>query len=181
MQITQKKSRKKIIIPIVLLLAALIVGGVFWYQSTRPIGQNSNNQSKTDSDTSTPDPSKLDNSNDEQESTDQQKQDTVKNDQQEPTSSNDLTVTLTASGRNGDVYQLRYLIQQTLSDGICDLTLTQGATTVRKTASIQSLSSSSTCQGFDISTNELGSGTWQASLKVTSGSKSGTTSSEISL
>ena len=180
MQITQKKSRKKIIIPIVLIAAALIAGGIFWYQSARQSAPDSS-QSKTDTEGSSPDASKLDKDQSQQQSAEQQKQDIVKDDQNKPTEPGDLTVTLTAKGRNGDIYQLRYLIQQTVSEGMCELTLTKGSSTITKTAPVQAQSSSSTCQGFDIKMSELGSGTWQTNLKVTSGSQSGTSSNEISI
>lgn len=112
-----------------------------------------------------------------------QKQSTIENSAKDdanttptPTTSN-LTVTLTANNTNNGVQQLRYLISQQLSSGTCTLTLTNGSQTITKTAPVQALASSSTCQGFDITTSGMASGKWTAALTVTNGSQSGSTSS----
>lgn len=72
-------------------------------------------------------------------------------------------------------------IDQYLSTGTCELTLTQGSKTVSRTASIIANPSSSTCDGFNIPLNEFNSGTWNINIKLTSGDKNGIIAGEVDL
>ena len=94
-------------------------------------------------------------------------------------STSSVDVQTTASSQNGTTYQLRYLISAVTNDTTCTLTLSNGQTTVTKTAKTQALAQSSTCQGFDIPTSELSPGTWQTTMTVSGGGITGTTASTI--
>lgn len=93
-----------------------------------------------------------------------------------------LAVTITALNQNGNTVQIRSLIQAVLNEGTCTVTLTKNdGVTVTKTSSIQHLSSSSTCEGFDIPTSELSSGTWSVALTVNSNDISGGATGKITV
>lgn len=91
-----------------------------------------------------------------------------------------LSVTITAAGQNYTTVSVRALISGTVSQsGSCTLVVTNGAKSVTKTAATQALANSSTCQGFDIQTSELGAGTWKIQLSATIGSQSGSANKSI--
>lgn len=181
MKIAQRKSRKKPLL-IALALIFLLAGGA-WAYYTFSNHNKTSNESLTDSTIKQP---ALQTPKNEQQTANDKKQQAVKDDESSNTTSNQsdnstLTVSQTASTRDENIYRLRYLIEQNLASGTCTLTLTQNNKVITKTASIQSLSSSSTCQGFDIDVNELSSGAWQANLSVQSGDKTGKTSSTLNI
>lgn len=82
----------------------------------------------------------------------------------QPSGKGKVDITITAANQNGATLQLRSNILAITSTGTCTLTLTKAGQVVTKTTGVQALSSSSTCQGFDIPTSELSPGTWTASL-----------------
>ena len=88
--------------------------------------------------------------------------------------SSSLTGTITYSSVSGSSLVIRTAIDQTLSSGTCQLTLTNGNRVVTKTSSIAPNPSSSTCEGFDIAVSELSSGKWDISIEISSGDKTGT-------
>ncbi len=76
---------------------------------------------------------------------------------------------------------IRVTIDQALNSGTCELTLSRGNASITKTSNIVANPSSSTCNGFDVSTSELNSGTWTILIHITSGSKTGTISGETTI
>lgn len=126
----------------------------------------------------------------EQQAGQDQKQKTVENDSSSKDgtdssasldSSMPIPVTLTANARNGDIYQLRYLVEENLGSGTCTLTLTKSGQTITKTAAIQPSASSSTCQGFNVPMNELSTGQWQSRLHIQAGDRSGETAATLTI
>lgn len=182
MQIKQKKSSKKIIILTILLAVIIFAGICFVYIYTKN-NKDSNGVPNNSEQDLKKTASELDKNPNQQNAANDQKQNTVNDNIDKPTNSvsENISVTLSASNKNGDVYQIRYLIQQAINEGTCTLVLTKDSDTVTKTASVQFLSSYSTCQGFNIPTSELGSGKWQAILTVKSGNSTGSTVHEINL
>ena len=103
------------------------------------------------------------------------------NSSQSPSTS-DLEVAITSTNQNNGMLQIRSLITPILGSGTCHLELSKlGSPSLRSDASVQNLSSSSTCQGFDIAIASLSPGVWRVVLSVESGNRSGTTSSEVSI
>lgn len=90
-------------------------------------------------------------------------------------------VTITSSGQNGNTAQIRSLISAVVNTGTCTLTMTKQAQTVIKTSPIQSLPSSTTCQGFDIPISELSPGTWKVELVFENDTLKGVASSNINI
>ena len=91
-----------------------------------------------------------------------------------------LTGTITSANKNGTKLQIRVSINQYLTSGTCALTLS-GPQTVTASANLISVASTSTCEGFDLDAANLPSGTYQITIKLTSGSQSGTISGEVTL
>lgn len=82
------------------------------------------------------------------------------------------TVSITAANVNSTVLQVRGLIGSLVTDGSCILEVSGGPETKEFTASVQPGPSSSTCQGFDIATSDLGSGNRTLTLKYVRGDTS---------
>lgn len=85
-----------------------------------------------------------------------------------------VQVTITSANQNGSTLQIRSLIGAVGNTGTCTLTLTStGQSAVTKTATIQALASTSTCQGFDIPTSDLSIGTWNILIEFSSDTLTG--------
>ena len=77
----------------------------------------------------------------------------------DPNEAEELTGAVTYAGVSGDVLMIRTNIDQYLSDGKCELTLTRGGATIYNSiANIISSVATSTCDGFDVPVAELGGG-----------------------
>lgn len=75
-------------------------------------------------------------------------------------------VTVSASNKSEQTYQLRVLINTLITDGTCELMLEKDSATITKNSKTQSLANNSTCQGFDIPLNELTPGEWKYTITV---------------
>lgn len=90
-------------------------------------------------------------------------------------------VTITASGQNGNIVQIRTLISAITNTGTCTLTLTKQGQTITKTSAVQSMPSSATCQGFDVPVNELNPGIWQIAITFNNDTMTGTANGSVSV
>lgn len=92
------------------------------------------------------------------------------------------TVTVTAANVSNNTVQIRALIDGVINDAACEIIFSQGSATKTYAASTQALSSTSTCQGFDIPSSDLGAGTWAFTISVKRGATVlGSTSGEVSI
>ena len=87
--------------------------------------------------------------------------------------SESLTGSINYAGVIDGKLTIRTTINQALDSGSCAIALTKGSTTVNRSSNIISNPSSSSCEGFDIPTAELGGGDWSFTIKVTSGNRTG--------
>lgn len=161
MKIKNKKSSsaKRYLLPI-LIIVALLVGGGYVYALSNDFFQESNNL---------PESSQLETQNDPipdrlvpSDNTDKDKL----GDTEEPEEG--ATVSITAANINDSILQVRGLISSVVSDGSCVLEISGGPEFKEFTAKVQPGPSSSTCQGFDVDTSELGSGIRTLVLKYVS-------------
>lgn len=78
---------------------------------------------------------------------------------------------------------IRNTINQSISGGSCEMVMTHQSTrkVVTKNAPIVVNPHSSTCQGFDISTSELSSGSWDINITITGDGKKGTLKDSVSI
>lgn len=100
-----------------------------------------------------------------------------------PNTLHELTGVINYSAVAGDNYSIRISIDQTLGSGTCKLTMSSDAKTYTAEAPvIQSGSTTSSCEGFDIPLSELSaSKKWNISIAISSGDKSGLIVGEASL
>lgn len=99
----------------------------------------------------------------------------------QPSGKSKVTAAITAANQNGSTVQIRSIIYSVTSSGTCTLTLTKGSSIVTKTAPVQAISSSSTCQGFDIPSSELSAGQWQIVLHFENDSLTGDATGSVSV
>ena len=99
----------------------------------------------------------------------------AKYDGEDPNVSESITGTLTTARFSGDKLILRVNIDQYLSSGTCQLTVSDGAHTLAKTANLIPSAATSTCEGYDIAGSELSSFArpLYITINLTSGDKSG--------
>lgn len=75
-----------------------------------------------------------------------------------------ISMSIPAINQTNGMVRITSLIQTVTSNGTCTLTLSKNGQEVVKTAPVQALNNSSTCQGFTVDTSELSPGTWQVNL-----------------
>lgn len=76
--------------------------------------------------------------------------------------------------------QIKVLANELLSSGDCHLSLTRvGATTVELDAKTFPASNYTTCQGFTVDTTSMTKGAWTVTITITSGDRSGTSSTTV--
>lgn len=82
-----------------------------------------------------------------------------------------------------DKLSIRVTIDQAVSSGVCNLTLTNQSSgkTVAKTAQTVQNPSSASCMGFDVPLAELGSGAWNIVIEITGDGKTGKITGDINL
>lgn len=175
MHLKQKKSKKTLFVlsaSVIIITAALLYifafnGAIFGWQFRSDTPSNVNLAPPTD---------------EERDAGQQIKEDAVnQNPQGKPTTEENsapnatgtLQVGFSAVNQNEGKLQIRIMIQEVLPSGSCTATFSQDSKIVTKTAAVYPTASISTCQGFDIATSELGTGTWKVTVEVTSGSRKG--------
>jgi cytoskeletal protein RodZ len=98
------------------------------------------------------------------------------------TSKREVDMTITAANQNGSTLQIRTLISALVNTGTCTLTLTSpSGSLVTKSSGVQPQSNTSTCKGFDVSTTELSSGDWKATVIYDSDTLTGSASTTVSI
>lgn len=98
-----------------------------------------------------------------------------------PAPANQLTASITAANQNGNILQIRTLIETIATSGTCDLTLTKDTTQISRSADVTPLANSSTCKGFDIPTTELSPEKWNLSIDITIGNQKTTLKQEVDI
>ncbi len=100
----------------------------------------------------------------------------------DPNTAPGLTGAITYVGVSNGYLRIRVNIDQYLASGSCNVVLTRGDAQVYSDyANIVSSASTSTCEGFDIPTTSLGSGSAQIKVTFSSGDRSGAASGEVAL
>jgi hypothetical protein len=183
MKITNRNNNTKRIIAIVvaIICIAAISLAVYWYLSHRNGQQTGTNKVNLNPPTQ-----------EEKQAGTSAKQQAVERDQAiknndststtNPSSSS-LSVDITASNKTSSLIQIRVQINSIVNSGTCDITLTNGASSVHHSAAISPLASTSTCKGFDIPLSELSPGKWNYTITVkdTSTNQTGAASGTVSI
>ena len=106
----------------------------------------------------------------------------VQYDGEDPNASESLTGVITYSSINDGVFTLRVNIDQYLTEGVCNIYLTQNETTLySSSAAIIDAASTSTCEGFDIDITDEMSGDIQILIDIISGDRVGQITGGVSL
>lgn len=179
MNIERKTNKKKILIIIGVTTLVLLCAGVAYATQLANTGDPQSTPTRTPSQANT----QTITPQEEQAAGNQAKTDTIQSSSSTPNPSDQQSTAMqiSASSQNGSLYQLRILIERVISDGKCNLILTKGSTTVSKTAPIQPLAQSSTCQGFDVPTSELSPGAWKVKVSLSDTNVSGSVTSDIEI
>jgi len=182
-----KKSSKK---PLIITLAVLLVVGAgivtFFLLKNQSSADEQQVQQQTDStNETTPSESEslspTESSQDSATPHESEKDITPSYEGSDANASQDLTGVINYASVVNYTLTIRTTINQALNSGTCQLTLTNGSKTVTKTSQITQNPSSSACDGFDIPTSELGSGTWNITITLTSDNRTGTLTSTVDI
>ena len=177
---TKKIISKILIILVILISAYLILAKVFSFfpfevktahNNQMPASSDNNTEQSSEKIPTTP------NSSDStaHKATDQSKT-PIQNEGQDPNQANDITGYISNKTVNTQSKKLtiRVTINQFLhTTGKCTLTLTNGSKTLTYTAPTADNPSSATCQGFDVSLEQLSAGKWSIKIKVEADNKTG--------
>ena len=187
MKIIQKKNHKKSSIFVAVVLIILVAGiaaAAYYFMFNKDTSTDTTKEvsSKTDK---KPSESKkpVDDSDSSQNVVEHEKE----KDTQPPYEGDDannsasLTGVVTYKSVVDGKLLIRTTINQILDSGTCELTLSNGQKTVTRNSGIAPNPSSSTCEGFDIPTSELGSGTWKIEIKISGDDKTGTLTDSVNL
>lgn len=178
----QTSRKKAIVITIVVIILLGAAAASYFYMA--------NTQQRSASTPETPNTTSLEPATKDQiEAGNSSKQQTVDGETKPGQSNSDkpagggptISVSITAANQNGSVVNIRALINELINSGTCSLKLTKGSSVITKTAAIQALASTATCQGFDVATSELPAGTWHMVLTVSSGDRSGSAEHDFSV
>jgi len=94
----------------------------------------------------------------------------------------DVTMNITAANQDSDTLYIRTLIQLVTSSGSCQIKMNgPNGKTYSATSNVQAVSSSSTCEGFNIPTSNLSAGNWTINVTFSNGSYSAATSKEVTI
>ena len=100
----------------------------------------------------------------------------------DPNEAEELSGAITYAGVSGSNLMIRMNIDQYLSEGKCELTLSRsGATIYNSIASIIGGPSTSSCEGFDVPVSELGGGKIEITIKLEANGRNGTIRGEANI
>ena len=190
MQVTKKKNHKKRIIISLVILLLVSTGVVVTYALLRnqPKDTDTKSSSNSKSISKKTDTAKHDSKNDSEPvdtpavvEKEKEKDHPTSYEGSNPNTSNSLTGFINYKAVVGNALSLRVTIDQSISSGVCALTLSSNDRTVTKTVPVVQNPSSATCEGFSIPVSELGSGKWDISLTITSDDRAGTFKDSVTI
>lgn len=110
------------------------------------------------------------------------KQKIVQYEGEDPNVAEELSGTVTYAAVAEDRLVIRVTIDQYLTEGSCDLTLSRGGSNIYSdTANIIGDVSTATCEGFDVSVGELGGGDIEININLNAGDRSGVIRGEVGI
>ena len=184
MQVQKKLSKKKLIITAAIVLtviASTITYALMSQNSDQLTNQKTNSDSSKDSSNTSTEEKKESESSSNSTSHEKEKDIQPPYEGEDPNNNPSLTGVITYKSIVGANLSLRTTIDQYLSSGTCRLSLTSGTKAVTRSSAIAPNPSSSTCEGFDVPIAELGGGTWNIEIIVTSGDRTGALKDSVTL
>ena len=100
----------------------------------------------------------------------------------DPNEANDLSGVVTYAGVNNGKLMIRVNIDQYLTEGKCELTLTRGGATIYNSiTNIVGSATTATCEGFDVPVSELGGGNVGINIKLKTDGRTGSIQGEANI
>lgn len=164
----------------ILVVATISVVVVLIINKTNPMSDSGQNQTVV---TSTEEEEKSNTKEKQEETLEVEKKEEIKQYEGEnPNESESLTGVISYAGVSGNSLMVRVNIDQYLSGGNCKLALVKdGVTVYNSTAEIESSVSTSTCNGFDVSVTEIGTGDFAVEVILESDGKYGKMTGEVTI
>lgn len=177
-----RKSRKWIsrLFFLLLIVAACVLCYFVWDAYFRDKSPKGDDPKPNESSAET----KTDDKKEEEDKTEQtdEKEKVPQYDGDDPNTVPGLTGAITYTGVSNGYLRIRVNIDQYLASGSCNVVLMRGGTQIFSDyANIVSSASTATCEGFDIPMTNLGSGNTQVKITFSSGDRSGSASTEVTL
>lgn len=185
MKIRTKKNHKKAVLLIVgILLLVAIAAGSFFYMRHFQVGLFTPKKQTTSSEQREPNMINYGPVTDQEKSAGNTiKEQTSSTPPQAPSPSQGKTTVpleITSASQNGSVVYVRSVIHTTTSQGSCSLTMKGPNDKVyTATATVQPLSSTSTCAGFNIQTSALSLGQWNITINFDNDNTAGSGQSTV--
>lgn len=166
MILKQRHSKKKILIIASLLAVSVLACSYYFYSvnnKNKSINQTQNNQQVDKVNYDPPTSEQVDNGT-------AIKKDSVdkssgKSKTESPAVSSEITITVAQKSNDGKYLQIRSYVNIVDTTAKCTLSLTNNSKTISRNVDVQTSASISSCKGFDISIDELSTGTWQMEIK----------------
>ena len=105
----------------------------------------------------------------------------VQNEGTNPNLSETITGIVSYASTTSDKAIIRINIDQFITAGTCNILMTNGDLSYSDIANVMADASTSTCAGFDIPLSKLSSGTWNITVNISSGDKTGIISGKIDI
>lgn len=184
-KINKKNRRRRTHHPVVTVVVILFLIGVLIFVSKLLVNRTADDaedNKKSNPETSQNKKAEKTPTEDNSPSDDNEHKTPIQNDGEDPNIKDSLTGVLTMADILDGVLRIRVNIDQYLSSGTCKLTLySESGKTFTVDAAIIPSASTSTCEGFDISTSNLSSGHWYISIDLESSDKTGIITGETNL
>lgn len=170
----KRRKRSKKWISWLIILVLLIGAGVVCYMVWDSYFRDKTEPETSETSNTTEGEEQKNNTGAELTSEEPEKKKVEQYDGDDPNNAQDLSGVVTYAGVNNGVLMIRVNIDQYLDSGKCELTLTRdGATIYNSIASVIGSASTSTCEGFDVATGELGGGNVEINIKLESNGRTG--------
>lgn len=177
-----KKTRhikKKMIIAVGTFVVLLGVAAIYFVYKNRPTTPATTPTTQKPINYTPP-------TNDEKTAGDQIKKQELDSQKQTSDGSNNTPSTvplvITSTSQSSGMVYIRVIIQEVTSTGSCTLSMSNSSGgTYTATSPVQSMASSSTCEGFNVPVSKLSQGSWDINIKYTNGTSSGVASGSITI
>lgn len=188
----QKRKKKKTNVKkwvvrgflLILLIAAGVISFMVWdsyfnkKKDDKKPGETSQVEEKKESDEN----SNVEESDEESVEVDLSEKEMKQYEGENPNSAGGLTGVITYAGVSGGNLAIRVNIDQYLENGTCILGLRkEGMNVYSAEAKISASASTATCEGFDVPTSGLGSGSYTIVIYLSSGTRNGEIDGEVKI
>ena len=177
MKISKRKNKKYIILTAAILITATAILGFIYLKKT----QTTENPTLSTERSTEPDNTQISKANESKNSSSDTKKEIKNIEGPDPQTSEKLSGTITYGGVVGQMLVIRTNIDQFITEGSCNLKLSNNTAVIEKQSTLVTNPSSSTCDGFNVPLVELSNGDWDIEITVSGNNKSGTIKGKVSI